>query len=49
LKAATDGAARFRRRNSNINIAFTYGRKLIYKELDDAKYKEKVLNRLQNN
>ena len=42
IEAAFEGGHRLQRRDENIFAAFTYGRKLTYKDLDDPNYVGKL-------
>lgn len=42
IKAAIEGGHRLARRDANIYAAFTYGKKLVFSELDDPDYKKKL-------
>ena len=42
IEAAFEGGHRLQRRDENIFAAFTYGRKLNYKDLDDPNYVRKL-------
>lgn len=48
IDAAYEGGFRLQRRFNNMNMAFTYGYKLKYKDLDDPKMKEKIIMHLMN-
>ena len=43
IQAAYEGGHRLRRRDHNVGVAFTYGMKLTYADLDDPNYKDRVL------
>ena len=46
LQAAYEGGHRLKRRYHNMCVAFTYGAKLKYDDLDDPQLEEKIQNRL---
>lgn len=47
IDTAYEGGFRLQRRYKNMQMAFTYGYKLTYDDLDDPKLKEKILTHLK--
>ena len=43
VKSAYEGGHRLKRREHNVGVAFCYGMKLKYEDLDDPNYEDKVM------
>jgi hypothetical protein len=47
VKAAVEGGLRLKRRQKNIELAFTYGQRITYDDLDNPHFKGDILNRMR--